>query len=144
MIRKLLKRKIQNAHTLFRDHFIDVRILYVMEFNKVPAISFIGELDITQALAMIREKNGKEIVSILQHTYFDHAEKKMYFNNTILILTEHRMIELAGNYCQVLHKPVQSEWAIELLNALANFHVQEVNADVPAPVIGFARQSSMN
>ncbi|MEJ7626539.1 MAG: hypothetical protein WKF35_06740 [Ferruginibacter sp.] len=144
MIRRLFEKKIYTAHTLFHDHFIDVRMLYVLEFNKVPAISFIGELDITKALAMIREKKGKEIVSILQHTYFDHAEKKMYFNNTILKLSEHRMIELAGNYCQVLHKPVQSDWAIGLLQSLAEFHIQVVNTDAPAPVIGFARQSSMN
>jgi virulence-associated protein VapD len=143
MLWKLFKRKINDLGALFNGHFVDVKVWYATAFDRVPCVTFIGELDITKAYAHIRELHGDDIVSMNQHNYFDHEQKKIFFNNTVFILTNNRMIELANNYCQVLHTNHQYEWANKLVNNLAEFRM-EADKEKENRVIGFARQTEMN
>ncbi len=99
MLWRILNRHRYHIPGLFSDHFAEVKVFYLAHFGKVPSVSFIGDINITDAFAFLREKLESETVDILQHTFFDHAEQKMFFNNSIFILGQGRMVELAGNYC---------------------------------------------
>jgi hypothetical protein len=134
-----LFRKIRDANGLFNGYFIEVKTLYALEFDAVCCVSFVGEIDTTNAFALINEKLRNDIVAVYQHAYFDHNEKKMFFNNTIFVLKNKRMIELGNNWCQFLHTPEQHEWANKLIKQLSAFRI--VNKE---PAIGFARQSVAN
>src|SRR6476661_8255555 len=99
---RFLKRL--NANTgLFNGHFVDAKTFYVLQFNAIPCVTFIGDMDVTKVFAYITEKYSAVIAAAYQHSYFDHNDKKIYFNNTIFVLQNKRMIELADNYCQALH-----------------------------------------
>jgi hypothetical protein len=134
-----LFRKIKDTVTLFSSYFIEAKALYALEFDAVSCVSFISEIDTTKAFALVNEKMKNDIATVYQHSYFDHNEKKMFFNNTIFVLTNRRMIELGNNWCQVLHAPGQQAWADELIEQLSQFRI--VNKE---PAIGFARQSVAN
>ena len=133
-----LFRKIKNVIGLFNGYFIEVKVLYALEFDAVSCVSFIGEINTTKAFALINEKLKDDIVTVYQHSYFDHNKKKMLFNNTIFVLTNKRMIELGNNWCQFLHTPDQHTWANTLIKELSAFRVNNENA------IGFARQTVVN
>lgn len=143
MFWKLFNRKVKEMSVLFTAHFIEVKAWYALEFDRLPCITFIGELDITKAYAHILDLYGNEIVSVNQHNYFDHEQKKMFFNNTVFILKDNRMIELANNYCQVLHTNHQYEWANRLVKQLVEFRM-EPEKEKENKVIGFARHNEMN
>jgi hypothetical protein len=134
-----LFRKFKDVIGLFNGYFIEVKALYVLEFDTVSCVSFIGEVDVTQAFALVSERLKNEIITVYQHAYFDHKEKKMFFNNTIFVLTNKRMIELGNNWCQLLHTPVQHGWANAVIEELSRFRV--VNDEA---VIGFTRQAVAN
>ena len=134
-----LFRKFKDVIGLFNGYFIEVKALYVLEFDTVSCVSFIGEVDVTQAFALISERLKNEIVTVYQRAYFDHKEKKMFFNNTIFVLTNKRMIELGNNWCQLLHTPGQHGWANAVIKELSQFRV--VNDEA---VIGFTRQAVAN
>jgi len=142
MFRILQKKRIVHAGGMFNGHFIDVKAFYVMSFEKAPCVSFIGDLDVTRAFQHIQTQYKQQIQAIYQHNYFDHDQQKIMFNNTIFVLYDHRMIEVAGNYCQILHTDQQYRWANILINELAAFRVK------PAPqekrTIGFARQQDQD
>jgi hypothetical protein len=133
------KRKINDWTGLFNGHFVEVKGLYALEFDAISCVSFIGEIDISKAFAFITENLANEVLYTYQHSYYEHSEKKMFFNNTIFILTNKRMIELGNNYCQVLHTPQQHSWANELIKNLAAFRLA-----APEPSIGFVRQAAAN
>ena len=139
MFRILLRRRITQMSGLFNSYFIDVKALYAMEFDAISCISFIGELDTSRCYAYIQENMGNEILKLYQHSYFDHEEGKMFFNNTIFVMTGKRMIELGNNYCQILHKPSHYTWANSVISIMAGFRV--VNKE---PAIGFTRTASPN
>jgi hypothetical protein len=134
-----LFRKFRDVAGLFNSYFIEVKALYALEFDAVSCVSFIGEVDTTKAFALINEKLKNDIVTVYQHSWFDHNEKKMFFNNTIFVLTNKRMVELGNNWCQFLHTPEQHGWANALIEELSQFKI--VNNE---QVIGFARQAVAN
>ena len=140
----VFKRRIRNIQVLFRGHFVEVKAFYAIRFNRVPCVTFIGELDITPVFAFIRQKFENETVTVFQHSYFDHEEGKLFFNTTVFVLSGNRVIEVSGNYCQVLHTDHQYEWAFELVKELAQFRVAALAEELPPTVIGFARQTTLN
>ena len=138
MFWRFTKRKMADTIGLFSGHYIDVRVFYVMSFDTMPCINFIGELDSSRAFHYINETFGVELKSIYQHSYFDHNERSVLFNNTIFVLTDKRIVELGNNYCQILFSADHYTWANRLLNDVSAFRIQN------EPSIGFVRQTNVN
>ena len=136
MFSRLFKRKFNDLIGLFNGHFIEAKTLYAVEYDAVCCISFIGEIDTSKAFAFVNEAMKGDVYQTYQHSYFDHSEQRMLFNNTIFMLNNKRMIELGNNWCQVLHTPQQYSWANELIKQISQYKI--VNKE---PVIGFARQA---
>jgi hypothetical protein len=139
-------KRIYAKNVMFNGHFVDVRSFYAAKFNKVPCVIFIGELDISKVYAFIKETYGRDVYATYQHSFFNHDDKKIYFNNTILVLSNERMIEIANDYCHVLHTPGQYHWAKTLANDLAQFRVVKeiAGAFKHTHVVGFAKETAMN
>ena len=136
MFWKLFRKKINETIGLFNGHFYEAKALYALEFDAVSCVSFIGDIETSKAFTYVKETCRHEIITIYQHSYFDHNEQDMLFNNTIFILTNKRMIELGNNWCQVLHRPGQHGWANELMKHMSQYKIAEKE-----PAIGFARQA---
>lgn len=140
MFFNLFKPKVSAVNTLFFGHYIDPKVFYSVQFNKVPCINFIGELDASKAFDFIRSTYRSRVRGIYQHNYFDYEKKQFFFNNTLFVLKNKRIIELGSNYCQVLHTKDQYDWGQTMIQELSVFHVTgDANK-----AIGFARKTSMN
>lgn len=139
MLWRLFRPKIYEVLGLFNGHFIEVKALYALLFDDVSCVSFIGEIDTSKAYELITERLKMEIVSIYQHSYFEHKEQGMLFNNTVFVLRHNRIIELGANYCQLLHTPRQYGWAYTLIKEMSAFRIKSEEK-----AIGFARQTSDN
>ena len=141
-------RRINASAGLFNGHFVDVKAFYALKFNAIPCITFIGDIDITNAFAFIKNNCKADIISTYQHSYFNHNDGRVYFNNTIIVLTFERMIEIAGDYCQLLHTTNQYTWASQLVNNLAQFRIERNVVPTTAfrhtHVVGFAKEAEMN
>lgn len=144
MLFRFLKRINANAG-IFNGHFVDVKAFYAFKFNIIPCITFIGDMDVTKAYAFIKDNCKADIISTYQHSYFNHNDKAVYFNNTIVVLTSERMIEIADNYCQVLHTINQYSWARKLVSDLAQFRIQKDETVFKrTQIVGFAKEIEMN
>lgn len=138
---KLFKTKLSYANNLFNGHFVDVKAFYAARFNRVACVSFIGEIDITQAFNFVMQHCANDIVDTYQHSYYCHDAQKTYFNNTVIVLTKNRMIEIAGNYCQILHTPQGYDWSRWLMKELAAFRAVPASvtpSTAYTQVLGFA------
>src|SRR5436190_24172319 len=62
-------RRIKILDLLFNGHFIEVKTFYVLQFDRVPCLCFVGNVDVTRAYAHIGEGLKYEIVSVYQHAY---------------------------------------------------------------------------
>lgn len=137
------RQRLVVSNALFQGHYIDAKVFYTLQFNRIPAVSFIGELDGTKAFRYLQDRFRTQVTAIYQHTYFDYDKNEIFFNNSLFVFKDKRMVELASNYCHVLHTGKQYTWAQDLITNLAAFRV--VKAAVhETRVIGFARNNSMN
>ena len=139
----LFRQKMGFANALFQGHYVDVKVFYTLQFNVIPAVSFIGELDGSKAFNYLHDRYKYKVTGIYQHTYFDHDKKDIFFNNTLFVFKDKRMIELAANYCHLLHTNKQCNWAHDLVRELSKFRVEAASAS-DTKVIGFARNNNMN
>jgi hypothetical protein len=140
MFFKLFKQRVFSVNTLFFGHYIDPKVFYTAQFSTVPCINFIGELDAGKAFDFISATYGSQVKGIYQHSYFDHDKREFFFNNTLFVLKNKRMIELSSNYCQVLHTKDQYDWGQKMIKELSVFHITgDANK-----AIGFARNTTMN
>ena len=140
MVFNLFKKDLSKVDTLFLGHYLDPKVFYTVQFNKVPCISFIGEVDTSKAFDFIQSTYRLQVKGIYQHNYFDHNKREFFFNNTVFVLKNKRLIELGNNYCQVLHTKDQYGWGQTMIKELSVFHVT-VDEN---KVIGFARSTNMN
>ena len=139
MFWRLFRRKIGDTIGLFNGHFVDAKAFYALEFDAISCVTFIGDIDTGKAFTYINDTLGADIINVYQHSYYDHAEKQMFFNNTLFVLRNRRMIELGNNWCQVLHTPKQHGWANRIIEQLVPYKTKSTE-----PVIGFARQAAVN
>lgn len=142
MFFKLFRKEVRGLNNMFNGHFVEVKSFYAWQFNRVPCVNFIGEIDISKAFNHISERYKNSIATIYQHSWYDHKQEKMLFNNSIFVLKDDRMIELANDYCMILFTPHQYTWARQLVMELVDF---KVITATPAPrVMGFAREPDAN
>jgi len=136
-----------NANTgLFNGYFIDAKTFYVLRFNTIPCVTFIGDMDVAKVFTFITEKFDTVITAAYQHSYFDHNANDIFFNNTIIVLKNRRVIELADNYCQVLYDFRDYNFTKQLANDLVQFRMENNITPVfrHTHVVGFAKEVEMN
>ena len=136
MLNRIFKRRLDRLDGLFNGHYYEVRVLYTLYFDTVCNHTFVGEIDVTRAFAYLSEQLKEEVVGIYQHNYFNHDDNMVYFNNTIFVLKGKRMVELAGDYCQMLYTRENIAWANKMIDDLTAFREKQ-----DEKVIGFARQT---
>ena len=140
MFFNLFRKDLSKVNTLFLGHYVDPKVFYAVEFNKVPCISFVGELDTSRTFDFIQGTYRNQVTGIYQHNYFDHDKRQFFFNNTLFVLKNKRLIELGNNYCQVFHTKDQFDWGQTIIKELSVFHVTgDANK-----IIGFARSNHVN
>lgn len=140
MFFNLFKTKVSKVNALFLGHYVDPKVFFTVQFNGVPCMSFIGEIDTGKAFRYIESNYGAQIKASYQHNYFDHEKRDFLFNNTLFVMRNKRLIELGHNYCQVLHTKDHFSWGQTMIKEISVFHVTgDANK-----VIGFARSTSMN
>jgi len=142
MISQIFRHRIKDISALFIGHYIEVKAFYVIKFNEVPCVSFISELDTGKAYEFITDRFQNQVKGIYQHNYFDHDKQQFFFNNSVFVLGNKRMIELGNNFCHVLHNNKQYNFGNELVKELSAFRVTAENMKENR-VIGFARNNHM-
>ena len=137
-------RRIKNVPPLFSGCYIDAKALYVLYFDRIPCVCFIGSAEANRAVDYITEKFRAEIVAVYQHTYFEYDKQETLFNNTLFVLTGNRIVEVAIGYVHVLYEPKTLDEVTELMKALTEFKTVAAIPTYQTKVVGFARESEMN
>ena len=140
MFFNLFRNDLSRVSIMFLGHYVDPKVFYTVHFNRVPCISFVGELDAGKAFDFIQSTYRDQVTGIYQHNYFDHDKRDFFFNNTLFVLKNKRLMELGNNYCQVLYTKDQHGWGQTMIKELSVFHL----SDDANRIIGFARSNHEN
>jgi hypothetical protein len=71
----LFNEKVINANNIFADNFLDVKMLYLYNFNRLPSIHFIANIDAEKVFAAIKEQFASGIINVHQRKWYKKRKK---------------------------------------------------------------------
>ncbi len=122
--------------TFVFDHsYLESKSFYMYRFRQVPSVSYIDAIDVTQAFTHINSRYKSMIVNIHQLCSFNREEGKQEFNKTFFVLSNRVVIELSGEYAEILYRTSQHAFADLLLKELSAFGASEKKKDFEINII---------
>ena len=118
------KEKILVGDKIFDNSFLETKSFFLHCFEQVPCLTWVGNISITDALKFIQEKFKEKIEGIYQNSEYDRKKKKASFSMTVIKL-DNCIIELANEYCQILHTEKEYEFANDLIKEVSVFKAKQ-------------------
>jgi energy-coupling factor transporter ATP-binding protein EcfA2 len=116
-----LEQRIINANSIFDNYYIDSKALYMYCFAAVPCISFVDDIEGEKAFLAFREKYNRLIESVHTYRKFKRGNKKVDFDDTIVILKDRCVLEFSEGYCELLYDSANELLIGELIVFLRQF-----------------------
>lgn len=135
LMRRISYKRSNGQTQLFDNHFVEPKAFYLKEFNKVPAIAFIGNLNTDAVLSMINENQFGEPIAIYQRNYYSWKESKIKFSKTLVVMKEQLMILLDEDYAEILFCNKDYEKANNMVLAFSKHKALEKEADFEINII---------
>ena len=117
----LIEQRIINANSVFSNRYLDCKALYMYCFNSVPSISFINHIDGEKAFEAFKSKYSLGIRSVHRYRLFAKKQKKVEFDDTLVILRNNCVLEFGNVYCEILHDHQSDDFINELVEFLKAF-----------------------
>jgi hypothetical protein len=119
----IIQHKVLTGDHIVDSQLIESRSFYLLRFNTLPSVH------------MVYGVNAPKAVKALQATYADKIEqafirdcryvnvniKKWDFEEALLVFNNKVTLNIASNYCEILHPPKEKEFVNELYNFLRKF-----------------------
>lgn len=121
----LSNQKTMSANSVFGKRFLNSRSLYLYCFNALPSIHFVGSINGEKAYKAFKEKFTALIQSEHQIRCFDKKRKRYEFDETIVILNNHCMVEFNNGYSELLHDGKDEAFVNALTALMSRFKVRE-------------------
>lgn len=129
------KLKSKGQPQLFDSYFIEPKALYLKEFNKVPAIAFIGNIHSGALLALINEKQFGKPIATYQRNHYNWQAEKMEFTKTLVVMEDDMIIMLGEDYAEILFSNTAYERANNMVLAFSKHKAPEKEADFEINII---------
>jgi hypothetical protein len=124
---KQLKQKLTPGKTEipFENNYIEVKAFYVQEYNTIPCISFINNLDTTKAFAYINSGLAGKVLATYQRNYYSWQHQQLEFSHTLFKLANNVMIELGDDYAELLFADNNYGYANNVIEVFAAMKAAE-------------------
>jgi len=112
-------QKIVNMGDLFDDHFLDPKSLYIYSFNRLPSLSYIGNIDGEKAFGAFKAKFDGKITGVYRYDWYEVRKKQYQFDTTMVLLDNFCLIEFNKSYCEIWHDGERQEFISEVTGLLS-------------------------
>ena len=119
------QQKIMDANSIFRNSFLDCKAYYMYAYQQVPCITWVDQVNTDKVLKHIRTEYADAITGIFQNSKYNRKKKKPQYSTTIILLKDNCLVELGGDYCEVLHTHEDYEMANALVKEASQFKRRE-------------------
>jgi hypothetical protein len=113
-------QKMMDANSVFAERFLKSKSLYLYQFNTLPSIHFISNIDGEKAYKAFKEAFADLIVSEYQYRWFKEKKKRYQFDETYFILSNNCMVEVK-DYCEILHDGKQGAFIEKCTTLMQSF-----------------------
>ncbi|HEX2683470.1 MAG TPA: AAA family ATPase [Ferruginibacter sp.] len=113
------------ATSYFEDSYIEVKSFYVQQFNAIPCISYINNLDIEKVYEYVNKGFAGKVLGIYQRNYYSWFRERMEFNYTLFKLENQVMIRLGCEHAEILFGNTNYDYANGMIKVFAGFKAPE-------------------
>ena len=99
-----LKRKRHRDMQLFDDYFIEAKAFYLKEFNIVPCICFIADVDTTKIFERINSNSYGKVQAVFQRNYFNWGKERIQFTKTLFKLPSSMLVKLGEDWAEIYYQ----------------------------------------
>ncbi|WP_207511650.1 AAA family ATPase [Longitalea luteola] len=117
----LFTQKAINANNVFDDRFLDVKILYLYYYNRLPSLSYIGQIDGEKLFNALKVKYEVRIKNIHKFRWYKRKDRQYQFGRTVIVFEENCLIEITTNYCDILHDGLCPELVTAITELAAQY-----------------------
>ncbi len=123
------QQKIMEANSIFQNSFLDCKAYYMYSYQQVPCITWVDQVNTDKVLKHIKEEYADAITGIFQFSKYDRKKKKSLYITTIILLKDNCLVELGGDYCEILHTHEDYDMANTLVKEASRFKRREKKKD---------------
>jgi ATPase family protein associated with various cellular activities (AAA) len=136
----LTRRKFRAKRSdVFEHYYLECKSLYLYCFKRIPSTTHVDNVDVGKAFDHIREMYGQLIADVHQACFFSRQENKQVFRETIFVLRNKVIVQLAPNYASILYAPEKYVFVDSLVTAFSEFKLPEKSKEFEINVITFNR-----
>ena len=120
---------------VFENSYIDGKYFYMREFNIMPCITTIGNLDLSKVFDYINTGLAGKVRATYQRNFYNWAEEKQFFHKTVFKIEDRVMIVLSGDFVEIYHDKSKYSYAENLVKAFAGFKAPEKEKEYEINII---------
>lgn len=129
-----MRRRKKNMNFFYRE-YIESKAFYGYLFNKVPAVSYMENVDTGQAYKYISEVMEADIINIYQYLTYSRKDKRQEFTRTFFEMKNGILVELGNTYAELLYSIDQYNGAAALVAVLSEMKMPDKKEDFEINVI---------
>jgi hypothetical protein len=117
----LYTQRIANANDIFEDRYLSAKGLYIHQFNRLPNVAFVGQIDGEKAFKAFEEKFRDKIRVVYRNDWYERKNKQYVFTNILVVLRNRCLLEFSTAWCDIWHDGQQPEFLAEATEVLTPF-----------------------
>ncbi|HTD92822.1 MAG TPA: AAA family ATPase [Chitinophagaceae bacterium] len=115
---KIFTQRVIQAHEVFDDDFLDINVVYLYYFYRLPSVNFMNKVDGEKAFGIINERYRESIIGMHKYQWYKWSGKEFRFRTTVIVLRNNILLRLDENYCELLHDGCQEDFLQEITGLL--------------------------
>ncbi len=123
---------------LFDNSFIDAKAFYLKEFDRVPCISFINNIDTGKVFSLIKEDKYGKVKTVYQRNYYNWQQERMEFAKTMFKLEKNMLVMLGDDWAEILFDTNDYTRANEMVHEFKMIKAPEKEQDFEINIISLS------
>ncbi|MFY0253334.1 AAA family ATPase [Chitinophaga sp. 30R24] len=116
-----MKHSVNNNIDITDGEYFDPKGVYTLNFNIIPDINNVYEIDGEKAAATFAQKYADIIVRTHRYTDYDNKKKRYKHNQTQMILQNNCVVAFWSSWCEILHDNQHPAFVKEVTDMVTRF-----------------------
>ncbi len=128
----------QKPTGLFDEYFIEAKNFYLKEFNTMPCIAYIGNVNTGDIFSVIQSGQFGKVTATYQRNYFNWQQEQIEFSKTLFKLEGKMMVKLGDDWLEILFSNNDYDRANKMLHTFKTMKAPQKEDDYEINIISLS------
>jgi hypothetical protein len=128
----------QKPTGLFDEYFIEAKNFYLKEFNTMPCIAYIGNVNTSAIFSVIQSGQFGKVTATYQRNYFNWKQEQIEFSKTLFKLEGKMMVKLGDDWLEILFSNNNYDRANKMLHTFKTMKAPQKEDDYEINIISLS------